>query len=84
MPAELRPQPVEVWPAHEGAVRLFVAMQTQWRMGPGGAVGMDYAALPVVVRLRRLRCGRADFERLQVMEAEALEFFAERRKSSGA
>ena len=28
------------------AFRLFDAMGTQWRVGPGGASGLDYTAIP--------------------------------------
>lgn len=36
---------VEVWAQHWQAIDLFCQMGTQWRMGFGGAVGLDYAIL---------------------------------------
>ena len=53
---------------------MFIALSTQWRTGMSGATGLDYAAVPAVLRL----CGvkRADegtvFEGLRVMEDVAL------------
>ena len=50
-------------------------MGTQWRMGPGGPVGLDYGALPGVLRMMGAK--RADwhwlFEDLRVIERAALE-----------
>lgn len=71
---------IEVWPENVHAVRLFDAMLTQWRMGSIGPIGLDYAALPVVRQACRLRCTRDDFRGLQIMEAEALRWFASQRK----
>lgn len=71
---------LDVWPENAAAVRLFDAMLTQWRMGPRVPVGLDYSALPLVQRHTGLRCRRQDFQGLQVMEAEALRWFAERAK----
>lgn len=67
---------VEVWPDNADAVRLFVAMATQWRMGSGGPVGLDYGIVPQLARhlgLRKRRL-RAAFNGLQVMEAAALDW----------
>lgn len=36
---------IEVWPENWPAVDLFISMGTQWRIGMGGATGMDYGAL---------------------------------------
>jgi hypothetical protein len=36
---------VEVWPENWPAFALFCSMQTQWRVGMGGATGIDYSAL---------------------------------------
>lgn len=80
---ELPPEPElpELWAEHVEAVRLFEAMLTQWRPGAAGAVGMDYAVLPVVERRLRItpRRARAAFAALQVMEAEALVWMREQR-----
>jgi hypothetical protein len=68
-----------VWPDNADAVRLFAAMLTQWRIGHGGPIGLDYGVLPVVARHLGLRKRRLQiaFTGLQVMEAEALAWFTE-------
>ncbi|QQP96480.1 DUF1799 domain-containing protein [Lysobacter enzymogenes] len=72
---------VEILPDNLGAVRVFTALGTQWRVGNAGAIGLDYSTLPVVMRLLGVR--RADwpdtFDSIRVMEAEALAVFGEER-----
>jgi hypothetical protein len=72
---------VEVWPENLPAVNAFIALSTQWRMGPAGPVGLDYAALPPVMRLIGLpRATWPDvFEGVRVMESEALKIMGESR-----
>lgn len=74
---------VPVWPENWAAVRLFDSVQTQWRTGPGGVIGLDYLALPAWCRPGACtRRGRRLLAALQVMEAEALRHFAARRGSA--
>lgn len=58
---------------------MFEALSTQWRVGMGGAVGLDYCAIQPVFKLmgvrKRERAGV--FDDLRVMEAEALAVMAE-------
>jgi hypothetical protein len=75
----LQPEPVELWPEHEEALRVFAAMLTQWRMGYNGPVGLDYAVLPIVERRLGLRPCKQRFADLQVLEAEALRWFAQKQ-----
>lgn len=64
------------------SARVFDAMTTQWRRGgmDGIPTGLDYAPLPVVMRL----CGvkpserRAVFEDVRTMELETLNVMSER------
>jgi hypothetical protein len=60
-------------------VKVFLAMETQWRLDQGYPIGMDYAALPVVCRGLRCRFTPDLFDDLQLMEGEALAALAERR-----
>lgn len=71
---------VEINPDNLTAVNAFIAMTTQWRVGFSGATGLDYTALPIVLRMQRVPRGEWDdaFECLRVMEAEALAIFGER------
>jgi len=60
----------DLWPAF----RLFEAMSTQWRVGMGGAIGLDYTAIPPtasMLGMKRKEITEA-FHDLRVMEAEAL------------
>ena len=71
---------VEVWPENIAALNVFIAMNTQWRNGFSGPTGLDYNALPSVLRLTGIpRKEWADaFECVRVMEAEALRVMQER------
>lgn len=66
---------VEVWPDNVAAVNLLIRMGTQWRVGMAGLIGLDYSALPAVLRLSGVpRSEWAElFEDLQVLEGAALE-----------
>ena len=41
------PKP-ELWPDNAEAFGVFSACATQWRTGPGGAIGLDYLAVKLV------------------------------------
>ncbi len=73
--AEASGPPVEVWPDNLIAVNVFIAMSTQWRTGYAGPTGLDYAALPAVLRLTGVPAAeRAGvFDALRAMEDAALE-----------
>lgn len=68
-------RPVDIYPDNARPVRLFMDLLTQWRMGPSGPTGLDYAALPTVMRLRGVpqteRSGL--FDDIRIMEHAALE-----------
>lgn len=70
---------MEVWPDAWPAFRLFDAMSTQWRVGQGGASGLDYTAIPATASM--LGISRRDltdiFPDLRIMEVEALAVMAE-------
>jgi hypothetical protein len=66
----------ELWPCVAQPVAVLAALNTQWRLSMGGRrVGLDYAALPVTLRL--LNVPRAEwplmFADLQLLEHAALE-----------
>ncbi len=66
---------VEVWAENMPIISVFSAMQTQWRMGYGGPVGLDYSVLPLV--MRAVGVSRASlsevFDGVQTMELAALD-----------
>lgn len=71
---DVRPAGIEVWEEHLSAIDLFHAMGTQWHTGMSGPTGLNYQALPFLLRLHG--APRADwrqlFEDLQVLEGAAL------------
>lgn len=73
--ADLGDTSVEVWPDNQPALGLFLRLRTQWRVGPSGAVGLDYG---VMYRMMdRLNLPADEYDALEadvvVMEAEALD-----------
>jgi len=68
-----------VWPENWLSFCVFESMTTQWRSGPGGATGLDYASLPVVMRLSGVRPPDRTrvFDDLRTMEIAALNTMAE-------
>lgn len=70
----------EIWPENLLPFDVFSALQTQWRIGMSGPTGLDYGVLPVVLDIKQIEPPqRAEiFADVQIMEAEALRFFAEK------
>jgi hypothetical protein len=76
--------PVEVFPDNWQTVNVFLAMDTQWREGKDGPVGLDYGVLlgkHGVMALCGVRRGdRKDvFSGIQIMEAAALDYMNQKR-----
>lgn len=76
-----------VWPENWPVARLFLALQTQWVSLPfGGVSGINYAAITPAV-LRGLGIVWRDwpdvFERLRLMEGEALGVLRKARPNGG-
>lgn len=63
------------------AANVMTAMYTQWRVGMSGPIGLDYSALPAVLRLCEIpaKDRGAVFDDIRVMEAEALNTMHEAR-----
>jgi hypothetical protein len=74
-----------VWPENKEPFEVFCAMQTQWRIGPAGATGLDYAALPAVMDIMGVkRKRRADImAAVQVLEREVLRLWRAQREARG-
>lgn len=82
--AESSRQPEEkvffLLPENEPAWRLWLQVQTQWRVGPAGyPTGMDYSG--VVARMGRVSIRRQHrmLDEIQLMEMAALQEFAKKR-----
>lgn len=67
------PRECLVWPENWPAVCLFLSVQTQWRSGPNGLIGLDYGAVLSVARLNRTPQLRETMADLQVIETTILE-----------
>lgn len=77
-------EPLPVWPEHWPALRLFMALQTQWRLGPTGRpCGLIYEVLPMVEARLGISAPAAlrAFPFLQQLEVYALQWFRERAKA---
>lgn len=73
-----------LWPCNATAWLCWQAVQTQWRIGMGGATGLDYTAvLAHLRRVARLRGKplRRVFRAIQAAEAEVLQFWSESREA---
>ena len=44
-----------LWPDTALVVEVFMSMGTQWRIGMNGATGLDYSALPFVLRASNVK-----------------------------
>ena len=76
---DMETEAVEVWPDAWPAFCLFEALGTQWRLGPGGPSGLDYAAIPGTANMIGLKSRELSetFDDVRVMENEALTVMAE-------
>lgn len=61
------------------AVNLFIALATQWRVGMGGPVGLDYNVL--FFKMQRMKLADAEWDAVEddirVLEDEALAIMRE-------
>ncbi|UOP05871.1 DUF1799 domain-containing protein [Alysiella crassa] len=80
--ADLADNQTEVWAHHWQAVELFQQMSSQWRMGFGGAVGLDYAVLFKLMDLQGIEKSRKLelLAQIQVCESAALDIFHRDKK----
>lgn len=64
----------EIWPDNETAFRLFYSLRTQWRIGMGGATGLDYN--PLFHKMDRMGLPPDEYEQMEedvrLMESAAL------------
>jgi len=65
----------DAWPV----VELFLRVQTQWRGGASGIIGLDYLAVRWLMDLYRIDDQRMMLEDLQVIEAKVIEIVNSRK-----
>lgn len=77
-----RAEPLYLWPECVNAWNFFQAVSTQWVVGQGGAVGLNYQGVAVVRDAWGIR--RKDwpklFSEVQAMERATLSGWSERKK----
>lgn len=62
-----------VWPQNILAVRAWLAVDTQLRLGPGGVVGLDYAGAQAGLALAGISLTPAEWADVQIIEAAAVD-----------
>lgn len=68
---------VDLWQENAVTVEVFISMQTQWNIGPAGAIGLRYESLPWLMDLRGITAADRPglMAGLATMERGALEVF---------
>jgi len=56
---------------------LWAASQTQWRVGVGGPIGLDYPAVWLVAESLGIEMHAANLSRIRALEREALNHMRE-------
>ena len=71
-----------LWPDNLVAWQCWQGIQTQWRVGMGGATGLDYAGVRAYLELQDLPPDerREVFAGLQACERTTLDVWAEQRE----
>jgi len=64
----------DAWPA----VSMFLKVETQWRVGMGAVIGLDYGALRWCFELEEVENPRELLEDLQVIEGRVVEILSQR------
>jgi len=75
----------DILPLNVDIVEAFMALQTQWRIGPaGGRLGIDYQAAATVLELMGVdqEKRRIAFDGIRVMEMAALETMENGRRNT--
>lgn len=80
MPDKKRVKDFEVIPAAWPAVVMFLRLQSQWRVGSAGIVGLDYNAVRWMFELYEVAEPRQLLGDLQIIEATVVEILNEREK----
>lgn len=70
-----------IWPENWNVVLLFLKVQTQWRTGGSGVIGLDYGVvLDIIDRLHPSGDSMAMLDDLQIMEFRATELINEKTR----
>ena len=61
----------DVWPEHVDVLQMFLRVQTQWRTGANGVIGLDYGVVLQLARLMEIHDPVPLLDDLQIMERHA-------------
>lgn len=72
-----------LWPCNIVAWQIFMAIQTQWRVGPNGPTGLDYTAVHAVMQIRGIGSKKLAlvFDQICRMESATLDVWADQAKN---
>lgn len=62
----------EIWPENWIPFLVFSEVSTQWRVGAGGATGLDYVAVKWVMGLMKIKKKYEVLRAIRTMESSAL------------
>jgi Phage related hypothetical protein (DUF1799) len=62
----------EVWPENWVPFKVFSEVCTQWRMGQGGPIGLDYVAVKWVMSLMKVKNKFEVLRAIRAMESSAI------------
>lgn len=62
----------EIWPENWVPFLVFSEVSTQWRVGAGGATGLDYVAVKWVMDLMKIKKKYEVLRAIRTMESSAL------------
>ncbi len=63
---------IEIWPENWMPFLVFSEVSTQWRVGAGGATGLDYVAVKWVMDLMKIKKKYEVLRAIRTMESSAL------------
>jgi hypothetical protein len=78
---EMEEKEVELWPESWVSFILFESISTQWRVGMGGAIGLDYQTIPLAAKYLEINDEEMPyvFRDVRIMEGAVLKQMADER-----
>ena len=73
------PEPPELWTENHPALKVFVALETQWTVGMRGAIGLRMEAMPIALEMQGIErvSWPTVIEDVKVLERETLRIWRE-------
>lgn len=70
-PEDYMPE-IEVWECIADSFAFYGRIDSQWRCGPGGIIGLDYNVIPMMAEIYGVEVNQYLMQDIAVMEAAAL------------